>query len=97
MSGNITGNALLDRIINILFRAYFTEDSSLWNDAEYVYKSDKYFTSDEFYKEHRCAFFKILSEYAYEYICNGQEIKRYIPKQIQQMSEEYDTDSQREG
>ena len=84
-----TGNALLDRIINIQFRAYFTEDDESCNDAEYTYKSNKYFVSDEFYKEHRCAFFKILTEYAYEYINNGLEIKRYIPKQIQKMSEEY--------
>ena len=70
IGGNIGGNAYMDRIIDVGFHSYFTEDSTLCNDKEFIFKKDNNLVSSIFHTNHRYALFKILSDYAKEYINN---------------------------
>lgn len=50
------------RIIDMPFRATFTQKSEYWNDSEYIYKADLSLKTDEFRMAHRCAIMKVLMD-----------------------------------
>ena len=75
------------RLIDILFRAYFTSDVSLLSDEDYIYKANKLFKTKQFQEKHKRALLKILMEAYKKYQMNNYDFN--IPKYIQDRTTKY--------
>lgn len=62
------------RIIDIYFRCIFTEDDTLVDNTNYIYKADPFYKTKEFQKQHRYALFKILTEYHKKFLHENKSI-----------------------
>ncbi len=78
--------AEVERLIDILFRATFTEDESLLS-LEYYHKADKKYKNTEFQEKHKRALLKILMDSHKIYSQNN--FKFIIPESIKNRTTEY--------
>jgi len=79
--------AILRRILDIPFRATFTDNPSQFEGKEYVYEGDSNAKSRENKHEYYCALFNILIEYWKDY--QKANMKLFVPPSIEQRNIEY--------
>jgi putative DNA primase/helicase len=79
--------AILRRILDIPFRATFTDNPSQFEGQEYIYEGDPNAKSRENKHEYYCALFNILIEYWKDY--QKANMKLFVPPSIEQRNIEY--------
>ena len=80
LSGRIDPS-VMDRIVDVPFVSYFTENSEEWDETLNKYPLNLHFKSSDFQLSHRCALFK--------YIINNSPKELYIPNIIIERSKKY--------
>ncbi len=84
----IIDDALVRRLIDMLFRSSFTHTPEKYN-GEYIYKASDEYKNNEFKLKHRNAIFKILLEYWKNYLKENENINKFIPKSIEERTTKY--------
>lgn len=79
--------AILRRILDIPFRATFTDNPEQFEGEEYIYEGDPNAKSRENKHEYYCALFNILIEYWKDY--QKANMKLFVPPSIEQRNIEY--------
>ena len=77
----------LDRIIDIHFESYFTEDQQLLNSCKHIFRANKEYKTEDFKENHKCALLKILFEKYKIYAEN--EYKLNVSDSIKQRTDKY--------
>ena len=73
--------------LDLLFRASFKEDESLWDDSKYIFKANPYIKTSEFQHKHKYALLKILMDTYKEHQINNYVLT--IPESVRKRTNEY--------
>lgn len=78
-----------ERVVDILFPSFFTDDESQWDAEKYVFPINPALKTTEWRVNHRNIMLNMLFLYALDFIKNGSCIDKYIPNSVKQRSAEY--------
>jgi phage/plasmid-associated DNA primase len=84
-----TDNALMRRIIDILFRAKFVSNNEDIDINNYIFKADPLKKEDEWKEKHRYALFHILTGYFQKWLESNKNIDTFIPVFVKERTKEY--------
>jgi len=84
-----TDNALMRRIVDILFRAKFVSNKEDIDIENYVFPADASKKEDNWKEKHRYALFNILTAYFQQWLKNNKNIDNFIPSSVKERTQEY--------
>lgn len=84
-----TDNALMRRIIDILFRAKFVGNKEDVDEDKYIFLADVSKKEDTWKEKHRYALFHILTGYYQLWLKSNKNIDNFIPKSVRERTQEY--------
>jgi len=87
--GGKANNALLERVIEVPFNSFFTQDQDDVDEERNIYIINQQFSSKEWKLKHRFAMFAWLVKHSVDYYKSNQLINTFIPSEIKELSKQY--------
>jgi len=82
-------DAEIRRLIDILFRSKFTDNTKILDDKQFIFQADDKLKNLDFQNDHRCALLQILMDAHQVYAENNYKLDNMMPPSIKKRTAEY--------